>query len=397
MIRTTPFHPRTSALNKTGLWAHWAGYLSATQYQLSEKFEYFAVRNSAGVYDTSPLYKYSIRGRGAEKFLSGVLARDIRKCRPGQAQYTIWCDDDGYVVEDGVINRLFPTEFMLSAAEPNLAYFQSLVGYDEVEIEDVSEAIASLAFQGPYSRKILAALSPDIDELGYFHLTETKLDGSPVTVSRTGYTGDLGYEIWVPAAEALQVWDTIFAASEGYGVLPFGETALLMTRIEAGLLLIEADFTPSRFAWTDADRSTPPELGLGWMFRSIDTESRPFIGREAIRRELSDGSRWSLVGLVLDWRSWDEVYGRAGHVPPKDHTPLAQETMLYSDDEHVGFATSSMYSPMMQRHIAIAHVRPELSARGSEVSFEVTIDHHLDYVKARVTRMPFYNPPHKTA
>jgi len=397
MFKKTPFYERTNALNKTGLWDHWAGYLSAAKYHLSEKFEYFVVRNGAGVYDTSPLYKYSIRGRGAEKFLSGVLARDIRKCRSGRAQYTIWCDDDGYVIEDGVINRLSDTEFMLTAAEPNLAYFRALIGFDEVEIEDVSDSVASFAFQGPLSREILSAISPDVDQLDYFQLTETKIGRVPVTVSRTGFTGDLGYEIWSPADDALQVWDAVFEAGEGYGVVPFGETALLMTRIEAGLLLLDADFSSSRYAWTDADKSTPLELGFGWMFRSIESESRPFIGREAIRSELANGSRRRLVGLVLDWQSWDDVYGRAGHVPPKDHTPLAEETMLYNDDEPVGFATSWMYSPMMQRQIAIAHLRPELATVGSEVTFEVTIDHHLDYVKANVTRMPFYNPPHKTA
>ncbi len=397
MFKTTPFYERTSALNKTGLWDHWAGYLSAAKYHLSEKFEYFVVRNGAGVYDTSPLYKYNIYGRDAEKFLSGVLARDIRKCRPGRAQYTIWCDDDGYVIEDGVINRLSDTEFMLTAAEPNLAYFRALIGYDEVEIEDVSDSVASFAFQGPLSREILSAISPDVDQLDYFQLTETKIGRVPVTVSRTGFTGDLGYEIWSPSDSALQVWDAVFEAGEGYGVVPFGETALLMTRIEAGLLLLDADFRSSRYSWTDADKSTPLELGFGWMFRSIETESRPFIGRQAIRSELANGSRRRLVGLVLDWQSWDDVYGRAGHVPPKDHTPLAEETMLYNGDEQVGFATSWMYSPMVQRQIAIAHVRPELATVGSEVTFEVTIDHHLDYVKANVTRMPFYNPPHKTA
>ncbi len=397
MFKTTPFYERISGLNKTGLWDHWAGYLSAAKYHLSEKFEYFVVRNGAGVYDTSPLYKYSIHGRDAEKFLSGVLARDIRKCRPGRAQYTIGCDDDGYVIEDGVINRLSDTEFMLTAAEPNLAYFRALIGFDEVEIEDVSDSVASFAFQGPLSREILSTISPDIDQLAYFQLAETKIGTVPVTVSRTGFTGDLGYEIWSPADDALQVWDAVFEAGEGYGVVPFGETALLMTRIEAGLLLLDADFRSSRYAWTDAEKSTPLELGFGWMFRSIESEHRPFIGRQAIRRELANGSRRRLVGLVLDWQSWDEVYGRAGHVPPKDHTPLAEETMLYHDDEAVGFATSWMYSPMVQRQIAIAHVRPELAVPGSEVRFEVTIDHHLEYVKANVTRMPFYDPPHKTA
>ncbi len=398
-MKTTPFYARTSVLNETGLWAHWSGYLSATQYHHSEKFEYFAVRTGAGVYDTSPLFKYRIHGSDAEKFLSGVLARDIRTCRPGQAHYTIWCDGDGYMIEDGVILRLSDNEFLLSAAEPNLSYLQDHIGHDKVEIEDVSDRIASFAFQGPRSRAILSTLTSDVDDLKYFDVTETKIDSTPVTLSRTGFTGDLGYELWMPEDAALDVWDAVFDASEGHHVLPFGETALLMTRIEAGLLLIGADFSPSRYAWTAAQKSTPLELGMRWMFRNIDDATRPFIGREAIMRELSEGSRWNLVGLVLDWQQWDEVYKSAGHIPPKDHTPLAEETILYRgvERDRIGFATSFMYSPMMQRHIAIARVRPELSSVGSEVDYEVTINHELRYVKASVTKMPFYNPPHKTA
>jgi aminomethyltransferase len=278
-----------------------------------------------------------------------------------------------------------------------MAYFQNLIGYDSVEIEDVSDQIASFAFQGPRSREILARLSPDVEPLKYFHLAETKIDRTPITISRTGFTGDLGYELWIPSDEALDVWDAVFEASEGHHVVPFGETALLMTRIEAGLLLIEADFSPSRFAWTAAQKSTPLELGLRWMFRNIGDDSRPFIGRESIQRELKEGSRWNLVGLVLDWQLWGETYKTEGHVPPKDHTPLAEETILYKGGERVGFATSFMYSPMMQRHIAIARVEPALSSIGSEVDYEVTINHQLQYVKASVTRMPFYDPPHKTA
>ena len=384
-------------LNQTGLWEHWAGYLSAKQYHLSEKLEYFAVRTTAGVYDTSPLFKYRIHGKDAERFLSGVLARDIGKCSPGQAQYTIWCDGEGYVVEDGMIFRSSETEFMLTAAEPNHAYFEDLIGHAAVEVEDVSEQIASFAFQGPRSKKILSSIA-DIDDLRPFDLRETQFGGSSVTVSRTGFTGDLGYEIWVPVDDALEVWDTVFEASEGHGVLPIGETALVMTRIEAGLLLIEADFSSSRYAWTDGGRSTPLELGLGWMFRYINKDDRPFIGRRAILRELAEGPRWNLVGLELDWRAWDETYRRAGYVPPKDHTPLAEETVLWDKDENrVGFATSFMYSPMMQRHIAIAQVVPELSAVGSKVEYEVTIDHELKYIPAAVRTMPFYAPAHKTA
>ena len=384
-------------LNQTGLWEHWAGYLSAKQYHPSEKLEYFAVRTTAGVYDTSPLFKYRIHGKDAERFLSGVLARDIGTCSPGQAQYTIWCDDEGYVVEDGMIFRSSDAEFMLTAAEPNHAYFEDLIGHAAVEVEDVSEQIASFAFQGPRSKTILSSVA-DIDGLRPFDLTQTRIGGSPVTVSRTGFTGDLGYEVWVPVDDALEVWDTVFEASEGHGVLPIGETALVMTRIEAGLLLIEADFSSSRYAWTDGGRSTPLELGLGWMFRYINKDDRPFIGRQAILRELADGPRWNLVGLELDWQAWDETYRRAGYVPPKDHTPLAEETVLWDKDENrVGFATSFMYSPMLQRHIAIAQVVPGLSAVGSKVEYEVTIDHELKYIPAAVRTMPFYAPAHKTA
>lgn len=397
-MRTTPFYERTSALNQTGLWDHWSGYLSAKQYHLSEKLEYFAVRTAAGVYDTSPLYKYRIHGRDAEAFLSGVLASDVRKCRPGRAQYSIWCDDDGYVIEDGMLFRSSETEFMLTAAEPNDAYFQDLVGRGSVQVDDVSEQVASLAVQGPRSKAILSSVAPDIAELRPFFLTETKFDGSPITVSRTGYTGDLGYELWIDSDDALRVWDSLFEAGEGHGIMPFGETALIMTRIEAGLLLIGADFGSSRYAWTDGERSTPIELGLGWMFRDIDKDQRHFIGRDAIQREFAGGARWHLVGLTLDWQEWDDAYKRVGHVPPKDHTPLAEEIPLYDKEgERVGFATSSMYSPMVQSHIAIAQVIPELSSVGSEVDFEVTIDHEIKYIKAAVTKMPFYDPPHRRA
>ena len=397
-MRTTPFYERTSALNQTGLWEHWAGHLSAKQYHHSEKHEYFAVRTAAGVYDTSPLYKYRIHGTDAEAFLSGVFARDVRKCRPGQAQYTIWCDDDGYVIEDGMLFRSSDTEFMLTAAEPNAAYLQNLVGRASVQIDDISDGVASLAVQGPRSKAILSYVAPDIAELRPFHLIETKFDSSPITVSRTGFTGDLGYEMWIDSEDALGVWDSLFEAGEPHGLIPFGETALLMTRIEAGLLLIDADFGSSRYSWSAGSRSTPLELGLGWMFRDIDKDPRPFIGRAAIQREMSGGSRWHLVGLTLDWQEWDDAYKHVGQVPPKDHTPLADEIPLYDQKEQkVGFVTSFMYSPMTQRHIAIAQVVPEFSAIGSEVDYEVTIDHELQYIRSTVTKMPFYDPAHRTA
>ncbi len=399
MIRTTPFHPRTAALNETGLWQHWAGYLSATRYQSSEKFEYFAVRNSAGIFDTSPLYKYRIHGPDAERFLSGMLARDVRTCRAGQAQYTLWCDDRGFIVEDGVVLRHARDEFVLTAAEPNLAWFGDRIGRDRVRIEEVSDEYGVLAFQGPKSREVIASLVPAAGRLPYFGLTAASIAGRPVTVSRTGFTGDLGYEIWARREDALTVWDCLVEASAGRGVIPFGLVALYMLRIEAGLLLLDVDFASSRFAWTDEHRSTPFELGLGWMLKGIESADRPFIGRRALLRERAERtSRWAFTGLLVDWHDYNRIYDEAGLIPPREHVPVQEEMFVYDPNGgQVGYATSFMYSPMLQRHIALARVRPDLAKPGSDVRLEVAVNHRYEYVRAQTAGNPLYNPPRKIA
>lgn len=396
MIRTTPFHDRVAALNETGLWSHWAGHLVADRYQLSEKFEYFAVRNAAGIFDTSPLYKYRIAGADAERFLGGVLARDIRTCRPGRAQYTLWCDDDGYVIEDGVVFRLAGDEYLFTTARPNLAYLTGLVGGLSVDIVDESEEWAALALQGPRSREILTRVAPEIADLDYFEVAPVEVGDAATIVSRTGFTGDLGYEVWVPSGAALGVWDAVMEAGEGRGLTPFGQVALSMARIEAGLLLIDVDFTSSRFAWTKAQKSTPVELGMGWMLGDLD---RPFVGRDAIRREIEQGSsRYRLTGLVVDWQEWDDLYDAAGLIPPKDHTPVEEDLMVYDGEGgRAGWASSFMYSPILQRHIALARVRPDLAGAGARVNLEVTIDHQYRTVAAGVARLPLYAPERKTS
>jgi len=399
MVKTTPFHERLRDYNLGQLWTHWSGTLSALRYDLSAKHEYFAIRNSAGLFDTSPLFKYRIRGRDAERFLAGVLTRDIRLCRPGRAQYTVWCDDRGYVLEDGVFFRHSESDFFLTCARPNLGYFTDLAEGQEVAIDDVTDDYGMLALQGPRSREILALLADGIEELAYFSHADTKIAGAAVTVSRTGYTGDLGYEIRVGREDALAVFDAVVAAGEGRGLRPFGEEALLMARIEAGLVLIGVEFSSSRLAYTDAQRFTPKELGFGWMLRGIDSPDRPFIGRAAIRRELAENrTRWSMVGLVIDWRHYDRLYTEAGLLPPKDETPLGYESMLYDDTgQRVGYATTLMYSPVLQRHVGLARVRPDLAAAGSRVSVEITIDHEYRMVGAEVARLPLFNPERKTA
>jgi aminomethyltransferase len=399
MIRTTPFHERTSALNETGLWEHWSNHLAAVRYQASDKFEYFAIRNSAGLFDSSPLYKYRITGSDAERFLAGVMIRDIRACEPGTGQYTAWCDDRGFVIEDGVVFRNGAQDFLLTAAEPNLAYFEGLTGRLDVGIEEVTEDWAVLAIQGPRSRKLLATLTPDVEKLPYFGLTTTTIAKVPVTISRTGYTGDLGYEVWVPAGDALKVWDAVWATSRGQGVIPFGMTALYMARIEAGLILLDVDFRSARYAWTDADRTTPTELGLGWMLRGLDKDDRAFIGRDAIERELATkSSRWKLSGLVVDWKEYDRIHNEAGLIPPKDHTPIQDEYYVYDDAlNQLGYATSQMYSPMLQRHIALARVPLDRTAPGSKVKLEMGVNHRYEYFDAHVARMPLFNPERRTA
>ena len=399
MIRTTPFHDRTSALNETQLWSHWSGTLAADRYQMSDKFEYFAVRNAAGVFDSSPLYKYRIAGKDAEAFLAGILARDIRACPPGHAHYTCWLDDDGFVIEDGVILRTGKDEYLLTSAEPNFAYFADRIGRMAVTIDEVSEGIGTLALQGPRSRDLLARLVPQMRDIPYFGVAKGEIGGAAVTVSRTGYSGDLGYEIWIDQPDALHVWDTLWDSMEGHGVLPFGLAALYMLRIEAGLLLLDADFDSSRFAWNDAHKSTPIELGWAWMFKDLANDDRAFIGRRALEREISDKtSRWAMRGLVVDWRDYDRVYNEAGLISPKDHSPIVEDWMCYDDDyERVGYATSFMYSPMLQRHIAIARVKPEFAKLGTKVNLEFTVDHHYEQVAAHVARLPLYNPERKTA
>ena len=403
MTRTTPFYPRLNELNQTGLYGHWAGYLSALRYDLSAKHEYFAVRNSAGFFDTSPLYKYRITGADSERYLAGIMTRDIRRCRPGQAMYTVWCDEAGYVLEDGVLFRHAEDDWLLTAADPNLGHLDSLVGRLRVSIEDVSADYGVLAVQGPRSRQILAALAPEVTDLPFFGLTSAKIGGAPVTISRTGYTGDLGYEVFVEADDALVVLDQLIQAGDGQGLRPFGEDALLMLRIEAGLALIGVEFSSARYAFTDAERFTPKELGFGWMLGKDGAalgEDRPFIGRRALERELRDGtSRWATVGLWVDWQEFEKLHLERGLVVPKDENPVPWESMLYGGagrDERVGYATSLMYSPMLQRHIAMARVLPEYAAKGSTVHLEITVDHEYLTVPATTDRLPLFNPARKT-
>ena len=404
MIRTTPFHPRLSELNTQGLYTHWQSHLSPLRYGQTAKHEYFAVRNAVGVFDTSPLFKYAVTGPDAERFLAGMLLRDVRRLRPGRAQYTLWCDDRGFVMEDGVVFRHSETDFLLTAARPNLGWLADHRGRLRVEIEDVSDDHGILAVQGPRSRAVLEQLTDEVAGLGYFDHVPAKVAGVSVTLSRTGYTGDLGYELTVPAGDAVTVLDAVLEAGRPHSLRPFGEQALMTLRIEAGLPLVDVEWHNSRLVMTDHDRVTPTELGMGWMVRPSIKDDRAFIGGAAIRREVAEGtSRWTTTGIVLDWAEWDALHRDAGVFPSKDDQPLPYESVLRvstgSTDggEQVGYCTSLVYSPVLQKHIGIARVRPDLGTPGTGLRLETTLHHRTTTVGATTTTMPFFNPDRKAA
>lgn len=399
MVATTPFHERLSTLNDQHLYTHWQGHLSALRYSHAPKHEYFAVRNSVGIFDTSPLFKYRVSGLDAERFFGRLLVRNVGILKPGRAAYTLWCDERGYVMEDGVLFRHSDDEFLLTSARPALAWLADHTDGLKLEILDVSEEFGMLAVQGPRSRAVLGALTDVVNRLGYFDLATDDIAGAEVTVSRTGYTGDLGFELTVPREKCLDVLDAVLAAGDGHGLRPFGEIALNMLRIEAGLPLVDVEWTDSTLAWNDEQRVTPTELGMGWMLKGVREGSRRFVGSDAIRRELEEGtSRWATTGIVLDWQDWNRLHRDAGLFPVKDEIPLSWESWLRDDDgEQIGYATSVMYSPVLQRHIGIARVRPDLAAPGTTVHMETTILHSTEVVRAQTSAMPFFNPERKAA
>jgi aminomethyltransferase len=290
-------------------------------------------------------------------------------------------------------------EFLLTAGRPALSWFQELGAGLRVELEDVSERYGMLAVQGPRSRAVLAGLMPEAETLGYFDHAPVKVSGAGAVLSRTGYTGDLGFEITVAADDAVAVLDAVLEAGRPHSIRPFGEEALMTLRIEAGLPLVDIEWHDARLTLSDADCVTPKELGLGWMLRGVRDGSRRFVGSEAIRRELVDGtSRWATTGIVVDPDDWDRLYREADLFPPKSEHPLPYESMILDDDRaEVGYCTSFVYSPVLQRHIGIARVRPDLAATGTELRLELAINHHNTTVRVATTSMPFFDPERKKA
>ena len=395
MLRGTPFHPRTAPLCQGHNWRRWAGYVVASSYELTHEREYYAIRSSAALIDVSPLYKYLVRGSDAERFLDHVVPRSVSKCAVGRVMYTPWCDEAGKVIDDGTLQRLGEETFRLTSGEPNLRWLCDNAKGLRVTIDDESDSVAALALQGPYSREILVSVSDaDLDELQFFRLVYARIAGVPVTISRTGYTGDLGYEIWLEASNATEIWDALIEGGTPYGITPAGILALDQARIEAGLLLIDVDYVPANRAIIESRKSSPFELGLGWTVR---LEKEGFIGRDALLEEWRNGPEWQLVGLELRWDSLERVYGEFGLPPQLPGVAWRTSAPVYANGRQVGYATSGCWSPTLKKYIALAHLRSTHAKPGGRVEMEVTAEHQRKRAAARVVETPFFDPERKRA
>jgi aminomethyltransferase len=391
VLKTTPFHERTAALCVSHAWRRWAGYIVASSYELSHEREYHAIRAAAALFDVSPLYKYMLRGRDAARLLDRVVTRDVLRSQPGQVLYTPWCDAAGKVIDDGTVARLDETVFRMTAAEPNLRWLEANALGLEVSIEDVSESIAALSLQGPNSRAILEALG-ELPPLRYFRLAETRLRGIPVSVSRTGYTGDLGFEIWVPAESALALWDALVDAGTPYGLQPAGMLALDVARIEAGLMLIDVDYVPARKALIESQTSSPYELDLGW---AVNLGKEQFVGRQALAVEKERGAQWQFVGLEVGWEDLERLHAEAGLATRLPQQAWRMSVPIYSGVEQKGYATSGGWSPLLKRYIALAHLRAPWAKPGTPLDMEITVEHRRRRAAARVVKKPFFDPERK--
>jgi aminomethyltransferase len=391
----TAFHPRTFPLCTSLSFREWAGYYAVSTYEPHHEHEYNAIRNAAALIDITPLYKYTVTGRDATRLVDRVVTRDMRAVSIGQVIYTTWCDEHGRVLDDGTVARLGEDSYRWTAAEPNLRWLhRNALGLD-VTIDDVSERIAALALQGPMSARLLRAVADaDIDGLKYFRVTQGRIAGVPVDISRTGYTGDLGYEIWIPWENALPVWDALVAVGPAFDLHPTGMLALDVARIEAGLLLIDVDFTSSRRAIVEAQKCSPFELGLGW---TVQLEKGSYVGQRALVAEKARGHARQIVGLDVDWPGVEAIYERAG-LPPTV-SPIASRVAVpvYRSGRQVGKATSTTWSPTLKKLIALALVDREHTAAVQELEMEVTVEAVRHRVPARITKTPFFRPPRKTA
>jgi aminomethyltransferase len=393
----TAFHPRTASLNRKMQWREWSGYFAASQYADAVDIEYNAIREAAALIDVTPLFKYLVTGPDSTGLIDRVITRDATKLQVDQVYYTCWCDEEGKVVDDGTITRLDETTYRWTAADPSLRWIRMNASGLDVQVEEISERLAALALQGPLSRSVLEALTEEsFTDLKYFRRRASRVRGMPVDVTRTGYTGDLGYELWVDADRAVDVWDAVTEAGAPFGVRPAGMLALDVVRVEAGLILLEVDYTTSRHAMITEQSYSPFELGILGQFTRFDKGD--YVGKVALEAEqASGGPARRLVGLEVGWEGIEELYA-AQDLPPVLSPHTSREAVpVYSGRRQVGRATSTAWSPNLKKAIALASVAKETAEEGTELLVEWTVEARRGRVPAKVVPLPFFDPPRKRA
>jgi aminomethyltransferase len=390
----TAFHERTFPLCQSLNYREWAGYYAVGVYETHHEHEYNAIRNAAALIDVTPLFKYMISGPDATRFVNRVIARDINKVAVDHVIYCCWCDEDGKVIDDGTITRLEENRYRWTAADPNLRWFrQNAIGYN-VQIEDISEQVAALAVQGPTSGPLLkAVVDADVANLKYFRKTAGTIAGVAVDISRTGYTGDLGYEIWIPWHDAVRVWDALMDAGQRFDIHPTGMLALDVARIEAGLILADVDYISSKKALIPEQKYSPSEIGLG---KLVHYEKENFIGREALLEEKKQGPKRLLVGLEIDWNEIEALFDRAGLAPQTPSIASRVHVPVFAGGKQVGKATSTTWSPLLKQLIALASVEARHGQPGTKLQIEMTVEGVRHKAKAVVRSLPFFNPARKT-
>ena len=384
----TALHPRTAVLNSTLQWREWSGYFAASVYATSPDIEYNAIREAAALIDVSPLFKYQVHGPDAVRLVDRVITRDATKIRVGQVAYAVWCDEDGRVVDDGTIARLDDVTFRWTAADPTLRWLRQNARGLDVRVDEVTESVAALALQGPLARWVLeVATGESFGDLRYYRRRPSHLGRVPIDVTRTGYTGDLGYELWIPAAQAVRAWDAIMAAGRPFGLRPAGMLALDLVRIEAGLILIDVDYTSVRRAVTAEQAYSPFEIGLG---RLVDLAKADFVGRRALEAEQrAGGPSRRLVGLEIAWADVESLHAVHGLPPTVPAVGWRQPVPLYASGRQVGRATSGCWSPLLKRNVALGSVPAAYADLGTTLRIEWTVEATRGLANATVVPLPF--------
>ena len=378
----SPFYPRLAELDRLNQWHAWAGYRSADALYCPE-LEYFAIRNSCAVFDLTPMIKYRITGPDSLEYINRLVTRDMRKVRPGRVAYAVWCDDQGQVIDDGTIFHLREGEYRLCSQERHYAWLlAAAIGFD-VSIEEETVEVAALAIQGPTSYSVMRNLGLDgLEDLKPFGLMHFDFAGAELMVSRTGFTGDLGYEIWITPDKAEAFWDALFAAGKEHGITAMGTEALELARIEAGYLAAFVDFLPSTPTVRTGRSRSPLELGLEWL---VDFKKPNFNGRRALAEEKRRGSTWRLVKLDIE-----------GNKP-------ADNSYIYSGrgNKEIGFVTSAAWSPVCKKNIAIGSVRTPHGNVGDTLQVEIYYQREMHWSRvmasAEVVDKPFWFPPRRSA